>query len=78
MWSICIVIFLNQSLRNQNKKCIITDLKPEYKVAIDKLRVKQQFCTFHSLPEDPALEALRAVAADERVRAAEDAVWIEV
>ena len=47
MWSICIVIFLNQSLRNQNKKCIITDLKPEYKVAIDKLRVKQQFCTFH-------------------------------
>ena len=39
--------FLNQSLRNQNKKCIITDLKPEYKVAIDKLRVKQQFCTFH-------------------------------
>ena len=25
-------------------------------------------------PEDPALEALRAVAADERVRAAEDAV----
>ena len=47
MWSICIVIFLNQSLRNQNKKCIITDLKPEYKVAINRLGVKQQFCTFH-------------------------------
>ena len=39
--------FLNQSLRNQNKKCIITDLKPEYRVAIDRLGVKQQFCTFH-------------------------------
>ena len=30
-----------------NKKMLITDLKPEYKVVIDKLRVKQQFCTFH-------------------------------
>ena len=39
--------FLNQSLRNQKKKCIITDLKPEYRVAIDKLKVKQQLCTFH-------------------------------
>ena len=45
--------FLNQSLRNQNKKCIITDLKPEYKVAIDKLRVKQQFCTFHLKQSTP-------------------------
>ena len=40
--------FLNQSLRNQKKNCIITDLKPEYRVAIDKLQIKQQFCTFHT------------------------------
>ena len=39
--------FLEESLRNQNKNCIITDLKPEYRVAIDKLQIKQQFCTFH-------------------------------
>lgn len=40
--------FLNQSLRNQEKKCIITDLKQEYRVAIDRLQIKQQFCTFHT------------------------------
>ena len=40
--------FLNQSLRNQKKKCIITDLKSEYRVAIDRLHIKQQFCTFHT------------------------------
>ena len=40
--------FLNQSLRNQKKNCIITDLKQEYRVAIDKLHIKQQFCTFHT------------------------------
>ena len=40
--------FLNQSLRNQNKYCIITDLKQEYRVAIDRLQIKQQFCTFHT------------------------------
>jgi len=40
--------FLNQSLRNQKKKCIITDLKSEYRVAIDRLHIKQQFCTFHA------------------------------
>ena len=39
--------FLNKTLRYQKKKCIITDLKPEYKFAIDKLQIKQQFCTFH-------------------------------
>ena len=39
--------FLNQTLHNQNKKCIITDLKTEYRIAIDRLGVKQQFCTFH-------------------------------
>ena len=38
--------FLEKSLRNQ-KNCIITDLKPEYRVAIDKLQIKQQFCTFN-------------------------------
>ena len=32
--------FLNQSLRNQKIKCIITDLKLEYRVAIDKLHIK--------------------------------------
>ena len=40
--------FLNQSLRNQKKKCIVTDLKQEYRVAIDRLHIKQQFCTFHT------------------------------
>ena len=40
--------FLNQSLRNQKKNCIITDLKSEYRVAIDRLQIKQQFCTFHT------------------------------
>lgn len=39
--------FLNQSRHNQKKKCIIIDLKPEYRVAIDRLKIKQQFCTFH-------------------------------
>ena len=39
--------FLEKSLRNQKKNCIITDLKPEYRVAINKLQIKQQFCTFH-------------------------------
>ena len=40
--------FLNQSLRNQKTECIITDLKSEYRVAIDRLHIKQQFCTFHT------------------------------
>ena len=40
--------FLSQSLRNQKKNCIITDLKSEYRVAIDRLQIKQQFCTFHT------------------------------
>ena len=40
--------FLNQSLRNQKKNCIITDLKQEYRIAIDRLHIKQQFCTFHT------------------------------
>ena len=40
--------FLNESLRNKKQKCIITDLKKEYRVAIDRLGIKQQFCTFHT------------------------------
>jgi transposase-like protein len=32
--------FLNQSLRNQKTECIITDLKSEYRVAIDRLHIK--------------------------------------
>ena len=40
--------FLNQSMRNQKTKCIITDLKSDYRVAIDRLHIKQQFCTFHT------------------------------
>lgn len=36
--------FLNQSLGNQDKKYIITNLK--LKAAIGRLEVKQQFCTF--------------------------------
>jgi hypothetical protein len=39
--------FLNESLRNKKQKCIISDLKKEYRVAIDRLGIKQQFCTFH-------------------------------
>ena len=31
---------LNQSLRNQKTECIITDLKSEYRVAIDRLHIK--------------------------------------
>ena len=38
--------FLNQPLRNQNKNSIITDLKSECQIAIDKLQIKQQTCTF--------------------------------
>ena len=40
--------FLNKSMRNQKTKCIITDLKSEYRVAIDRFHIKQQFCTFHT------------------------------
>ena len=39
--------FLNESLRNQEKKSIGTDLKHEYREAIDKLKVKHHFCKFH-------------------------------
>ena len=39
--------FLNESLRNQKKISIETDLKHEYREAIDKLKVKHHFCKFH-------------------------------
>ena len=40
--------FLNQSLANQKKIAITTDLKPEYGEVIDKLHMKHQLCKFHS------------------------------
>ena len=39
--------FLNESLRNQKKISIETDLKHEYQEAINKLKVKHHFCKFH-------------------------------
>ena len=39
--------FLNESLRNQKKISIETDLKHEYREAINKLKVKHHFCKFH-------------------------------
>ena len=39
--------FLNESLRNQKKISIGTDLKHEYREAIDKLNIKHHFCKFH-------------------------------
>lgn len=39
--------FLNESLRNQKKISIGTDLKHEYREATDKLKVKHHFCKFH-------------------------------
>ena len=39
--------FLNESLHNQKKISIGTDLKHEYREAIDKLKVKHHFCKFH-------------------------------
>ena len=40
--------FLNKSLANQPKKCITTDLKLEYRRAIDKIKIKHHFCKFHT------------------------------
>ena len=39
--------FLNESLRNQRKISIGTDLKHEYREEIDKLKVKHHLCKFH-------------------------------
>ena len=38
--------FLNESLRTQKKISIGTDLKHEYREAIDNLKVKHHFCKF--------------------------------
>lgn len=39
--------FLDDSLRNQKKISIGTDLKHEYRKSIDKLKIKHHFCKFH-------------------------------
>ncbi len=39
--------YLNESLCNQKKISIGTDLKHEYRESIDKLKVKHHFCKFH-------------------------------
>ena len=40
--------FLSKTLSNQKKKCITTDLKPEYRLAIDRINIDHQFCLFHT------------------------------
>ena len=40
--------FLDDSLRNQHKICIVSDLKDEYHPAIEKVGVRHQFCMFHT------------------------------
>lgn len=40
--------FLDDSLRNQPKICIVSDLKDEYHPAIEKVGVRHQFCMFHT------------------------------
>ena len=40
--------FLDASLRNQPKICIVSDLKEEYHPAIEKIGVRHQFCMFHT------------------------------
>ncbi len=40
--------FLEQSLANQKKIAITTDLKSEYTAAIDKINIKHVFCRFHA------------------------------
>lgn len=40
--------FLDDSLRNQPKICIVSDLKDEYHPVIEKIGVIHQFCMFHT------------------------------
>lgn len=40
--------FLDDSLRNQPKICIVSDLKDEYHPSIEKVGVRHQFCMFHT------------------------------
>ena len=39
---------LSKVLRNQKKKCKTTDLKIEYRLAINKIKIDHQFCLFHT------------------------------
>lgn len=41
--------FLKETLRNQKKTSITTDLKKEYIPAISKLGIKHKFCSFHAM-----------------------------
>ena len=43
-----IYAFLSKTLSNQKKKYITTDLKPEYRLAINKININHQFCLFHT------------------------------
>ena len=40
--------FLDDSLRNQSKICIVFDLKEEYHSTIEKIGIRHQFCMFHT------------------------------
>ena len=40
--------FLDDSLRNQPKICIVFDLKEKYHPAIEKIGIRHQFCMFHT------------------------------
>ena len=40
--------FLDDSLRNQPKICIVSDLKEEYHPTIEKIGIRHQFCMFHT------------------------------
>ena len=40
--------FLDDSLRNQPKICIVSDLKEEYYPVIEKIGIRDQFCMFHT------------------------------
>ena len=40
--------FLDDSLRNQPKICIVSDLKEEYHPKIEKIGIRHQFCMFHT------------------------------
>ena len=40
--------FLSKSTQNQKRISITTDLKIEYRITINQLRFKHQFCKFHT------------------------------
>ena len=41
-------ISLDDSLRNQPKICIVSDLKEKYHSTIEKIGIRHQFCMFHT------------------------------